>query len=589
MAEVVSSSANYAPVYIERIVVRNFRGIEQLALEFEPGLTLLVGRNNVGKSRVLSALNLALGGRAAEFDDFTVGSDLTPEIDVVLAPLPNGEPSDEEAFTDAVGRRLDVDVQAVNEEPFRERFGWRTHVRPSAEGLGARTETRVLTYDGVTRVWMERSNANALTRDQRGLFAADYVATGRDLTDELGRRGSGIRRVLSDLAVQPEDRASLEKQLGNLSRDIVTGSATLAAIRQSLETLNRSVGSIGAPGVNALPVTLEELSRSLSFELDSGTGSLPIRLHGAGARSLASLQVQGVLYDRLLGADGGSMRPHPVTLVEEPEAHLHPQAAAELPGLLSTIQGQVIASTHSTHVVTSTTHRSVRLLREAGDSLHVVDLGPGEGNDPSVPRLLRPDLYSEEIEKIKRLVERPFGEVLFSSAIVVGDGATERALLPGLLRHALGSRGHGVCVVDPDSMAKPAVISLLKFAKAVGLPSVLFADADPSGRSAVENIGAAGVEPHVVWAGAPDEAAPERVTGAVEAMLIAFDSEMMREACERVRPGAEPIDDILKTMTKLKGSIGAEISAAILLRYPDFRTWPAPLRQLVEHLEKVLS
>lgn len=69
-----SGPAQHADVYVERVRIENFRGVASCEVELEPSLTLFVGRNNVGKSRILSALNLALGGRNADVDDFTVGS-----------------------------------------------------------------------------------------------------------------------------------------------------------------------------------------------------------------------------------------------------------------------------------------------------------------------------------------------------------------------------------------------------------------------------------------------------------------------------------------------------------------------------------
>ena len=157
---------------------------------------------------MLTALHLALGGRVADVDDFTVGSPDEPEIDVIMAPIPPTSASDEQAFDDDVGRALGKDVQIISETPFRGRFAWRTHIRRSAEVLGARSEFKIMTFDPTSNSRVERGAAKDLGRGPRA-------------------------------------------------------------------------------------------------------------------------QVQGILYDRLLGADGGSLRPHPVTLVAEPEAHLHPQAASE--------------------------------------------------------------------------------------------------------------------------------------------------------------------------------------------------------------------------------------------------------------------
>ena len=57
-----------ASVFVERITIRNFRGIQYLDLRLQPGLTLLVGRNNAGKSRIL---HTAMGGAQAVRNDLT--------------------------------------------------------------------------------------------------------------------------------------------------------------------------------------------------------------------------------------------------------------------------------------------------------------------------------------------------------------------------------------------------------------------------------------------------------------------------------------------------------------------------------------
>jgi putative ATP-dependent endonuclease of the OLD family len=210
-------------------------------------------------------------------------------------------------------------VQTVQEDPLRERFARRTYVRRSAEGGGAISETHELTFDVGARRWTERKDAPNLRAEQRKIVAVDLVDTRRDLMEELGRRGSAIRKILSDLEVDAEIRKTLEDELADLGGNIVSGSATLTSVRVALEELHQLIGSMGLPQLNPLPLTLEELARSVSVDLNTGAGALPIRMHGSGSRSLASLQVQGVLYDRRLGRDGSSLLPHPLTLVEEPD------------------------------------------------------------------------------------------------------------------------------------------------------------------------------------------------------------------------------------------------------------------------------
>lgn len=49
-------------MYLKNISINNFKGIESMTIEFQPGINLLIGDNGVGKSSILSAIIVALGG-----------------------------------------------------------------------------------------------------------------------------------------------------------------------------------------------------------------------------------------------------------------------------------------------------------------------------------------------------------------------------------------------------------------------------------------------------------------------------------------------------------------------------------------------
>ncbi len=424
-----------------------------------------------------------------------------------------------------------------------------------------------------------------VSRDQRSLLAVDLIEARRDVVEELTRRGSAIRRVLSDLEVDVVKRAELEEQLAALGAEIVANSATLDSIRGALEELEEVVGTVGKPALSPLPVRLEELARSVSIDLDTGSGGLPMRLHGLGSRSLSSLQMQGVMYNRRLGVDGPALRPHPLTLIEEPEAHLHPQASIELAGLLTGIRGQVVATTHSPQVVTAVEARCLRVIREDAGVTKVFDLGPTD--DMSVHRHLRPCLHAEEMEKLRRLVERPFGEVLFASVVVMGDGATERSFLPIVLRHAVGSKAHGVCVIDPGSLGGALAPAVVKFANLVDAPWFIFSDTDDQGQKAANKLVddfAGGDASHIVWVDEAGALADPAGDGAIERLMASFDDQMCIDACVEMRPDADQTKSALDLLKDAKGSVGATLARRFVQKYPNVDDWPECLRTLVERL-----
>jgi DNA repair exonuclease SbcCD ATPase subunit len=47
---------------IDKIKIENFKNYENLEVEFEKGINLFVGSNGSGKTSILEAINVAIGG-----------------------------------------------------------------------------------------------------------------------------------------------------------------------------------------------------------------------------------------------------------------------------------------------------------------------------------------------------------------------------------------------------------------------------------------------------------------------------------------------------------------------------------------------
>jgi predicted ATP-dependent endonuclease of OLD family len=215
--------------------------------------------------------------------------------------------------------------------------------------------------------------------------------------------------------------------------------------------------------------------------------------------------------------------------------------------------------------------------------LFSVDAGGVTGSSPST------SFGQADAERLKRFVERPFGELLFATLIVLGDGATERAFLPLVIRAALPDISNGVTVIDPESMGSPNAKAALKLANQVVIPWLVFADSDRAGvqdSTALLNDYGGGDTSKRIYV-----ADPASRTGGYdfEAMILEFDSAMCERACSLL--GFDGTLTIESFLDQNKGVFGALLAEEFLSSYPPevgLGTWPVGLRELIEAIEREL-
>jgi len=51
-------------MYLSQFKILNFRKIKHISIEFNPGLNIIVGENNIGKTAIVDALRVLLSGQS---------------------------------------------------------------------------------------------------------------------------------------------------------------------------------------------------------------------------------------------------------------------------------------------------------------------------------------------------------------------------------------------------------------------------------------------------------------------------------------------------------------------------------------------
>ena len=465
-AALPSTAPPGADLWIAEVRVSNFRNIVGARVPLERGATFLVGENNAGKSSFLLAVAIACGVHRATQDDLhrtdeAVATDAT--VDLIIRSVG-------EQFSDVVAQRLSGNI---GDGPGPgEWTAIRTSLMGSLESSFLNTRRSFLSWDARSRTWSAMRSAP--TRQALDLVTAHLVEASRDLSAEVLNRTSDWGRVLSDLGVNASDRQLLEDSLTALSIDLQTASPTLSKLSQELLRMKETQSGIEEVQLRALPGRLDDLVRSVDILVGAGSGAaiIPMRLQGLGSRSLAALRVFNALCELRIGMDQGT-RPLLVTLLEEPEAHLHPQAQAAVKQFIRELPGQVVVATHSNVLIGEVDLKSVRIFRatEEGTQVHALER-----------------TTAKKVAVFRRYISRPLGELFFSRLVILVDGAAERITLPVLLAPLLGRdiAGLGVTVLDMQGQGKEWVVKVIDALDELGsIPWIAFVDNDSSGMNAI--------------------------------------------------------------------------------------------------------
>lgn len=585
-----ATASRRARLRIGSVRIDDFRALRGLCLRLDPATTVLLGENNTGKSSVLEALGVALGPTNAVEEDLhlTPSGQRASEFRVHLTLEPEQGGTFEEFTTavlgDAVFRGRDG----------RELVALRAVGAPAGDGSGVTVRRHFVrgwegcadTLDGV-----EELRSPGVSRPVLDLVSFTLLDAKRDLVADLRQRRTAWGRLLARLEIPQDLATEIAGSLRELGDSVIDASAVLTDLRMRLQKVGEAMGSsVSDVELAPVPSRVEELARAIDVLVSApGGAQIPLRLQGMGSRSLAALMVFQAFVEMRLGADLG-LQPLAVTALEEPEAHLHPQAQAAVGTLISALPGQKIVSTHAARVATTVNLDQIRFLRRGSAGIDV----------RSTSR--RHDTHAEH--KVRRLVLRPLGDVLFARLVVLGDGATEADALPVFARAHWGGRdpeGRGVAFPELESLGGNVAQALVPALEDLGIPWLALVDGDEQGQQAVtawearlgRSLDSApeivrladghGFERCLVAAGHADRIA--------SGLKNAYGPEVLTSHATSIGRAEEDPKVLLAALKACKGTYGRPVAEALTAE-PDADgrpCMPGEVRQLFQRADTVLG
>jgi putative ATP-dependent endonuclease of OLD family len=478
MSEPVLVLPPHSGIRVDAARIAHFRSLQNIEVELGD-ITLLVGMNNTGKTSFLKALNLALGAdrRTISPEDFFIDADGNEAerilIDVRIVPVDDNGVRAQGFAQRWIDNDLGGNDLIVAGSDDREFVAVRTQITRDVVKNDFVLERKSLAKWPEFAAWQEAQTKARVPRFEQ--LASFFIDAQRDVVGDLRARSSYMGRLLSKIEIPEEAVAELEERLRVLNDDIVSQSEVLSHIREVLAGLNRTVPAFG-DGVEISPVSkkMRDLMKGVGVQFADGAGSsFPLESHGMGTRSWASL----LSFDAYISwtgklAEREGLPFHPVLFLEEPEAHLHPNAQRSVYGQLCQGNGQRIFSTHSPYVAGQADPSSILHFSKNG----VVT---------RVRKMPVSNLSADEIRKIRREIMRTRGELLFASAVVLFEGETEEQALP-LFAHRVWNqhpfeRGVAFVGVGGDGNYLP----FLRMFEAMEIPWFIFSDGEPNAQAKV--------------------------------------------------------------------------------------------------------
>ena len=357
----------------------------------------------------------------------------------------------------------DIQINPQNEEF----FAYKTIVDFSAQ----QTEAQIKRY--IIKDW------DSGEADENEEVAADitklplfFIDAQRDLQEDLKLAQSYFGRLASQIKYDDTQKAELESSLSSLNHQSVENSPVLKHLRMALQELNKTVHTRGSGvEITPFPKKLRDLHKGLKVNFqDGGSETFSLEYHGMGTRSWASLlgYKAYVNWIKQKADEDGDML-HPILALEEPEAHLHPNAQRQVYGQLKSVTGQKIISTHSPYIAPLAGLEELRVFYKAEDSTKIADLKQLVGG-----------LTPKEKHSLETQIIRTRGELFFARFVVLFEGPTEDSALPIFAKKHWGCEAFekGVSLTHCSGDAYKMYI---QFLEALQIPWVIFSDYDKPG------------------------------------------------------------------------------------------------------------
>ena len=343
-----------------------------------------MGPNNAGKTAILDALRIALGGRGGavfnEYDIHLHNENDNPKdsegvsIEIISKEKMPGEWSEEiigtlgDTIQQIPGGERGSFLYSVN---LRVQYNWNENsesFEPSWDFLDINNES------------LSGGNLRSNLENYRSFLPIFYLEALRDVRNEFSSRSSKFwKRLLKDMNIPPDLESEAMKIFGALNNKLLAADDRFGDIVNTLDNTIKVTtrDTDGSLDLRIAPMnTWDLISRTeILLQNESEVPWLPLRRQGQGIQSLSVIFLFQAFVNHLL-RELYHEESVPVLALEEPETHLHPHAIRTLFHHVNSLRGLKVIATHSAYFIQHVPLRDIRLIRFIDGETKIHSLPP---------------------------------------------------------------------------------------------------------------------------------------------------------------------------------------------------------------------
>lgn len=354
-------------MFLKEVKVQNFRSLKNVDITFDES-TILIGENNAGKSTLLDAIKKGLSrtGTRFLFDDydFFMDSEMSSPKDsdgikIILIfeerTLDEWEGFISDTFIDAL-QYLDGEKASIL-------------LQTTASYNEVTSDIEVKTVFLNNEFGPIVGKVQNLVNKFITLTPVFYLQALREIKDTFSAKSPLWGRFIKKAAIPQEELSVIQNQIKKLNTDIISNDENLTKLVMELQKIQKVMDFEGNEqdlvSINAMPIKTWDLLSKAQVVLNNGTSSMdfPIEKHGQGTQSVTTILLFKAYINILLKELSSDFAEGILTL-EEPEAHLHPQAIRALHKSIEEMECQKIITTHSPYFIQNADIRNIRYIKK---------------------------------------------------------------------------------------------------------------------------------------------------------------------------------------------------------------------------------